>query len=77
MTTATVIAIQLPSIASLACHTLAIALLPLLALALVLIAHERRTHTLKIEVRQADDHRWCAEVVRPINDQGPSNDHRS
>jgi hypothetical protein len=71
MSTASRLALQLPSLASLAWHTLAIALIPLLALALVLIVHERRSRTLTIEVRQAGDHRWRAEVVRSINDQGP------
>jgi hypothetical protein len=77
MTPASVIALQLPSIASLACHTLAIVLLPLLVLALALIAHERRACTLRIEVRRAGDPRWRAEVVRSITDQEPHNDHRS
>lgn len=38
------VALQLPSIASLACHTLAIALIPLLVLALALSVHDRRSH---------------------------------
>jgi hypothetical protein len=67
--TATVIPLQLPSIAGLACSMLAIALLPLLSLALALIARERRSRLLTIEVRRTGDRRWHTEVVRATYDQ--------